>query len=87
VKDVRIERVNWVNIIPKVGDDVMVRTRYRQPFIRAKILNINTRSNTAQLELERNTDPVSPGQSLVIYRNGSDKDSTRECLGGGIIMI
>ena len=71
-KMVCLTHVNWTNQIPRPGAEVMVRTRYRQPLIKAVI------SGSDMLAIEHTTDPITPGQSLVIYRG-------EECLGGGII--
>jgi len=73
---VTINSVNWIGEIPIVGTSVSVRTRYRQPLISAKIVKAS--ADSASFELETNTDPITPGQSLVIYDG-------KKCLGGGVI--
>jgi len=83
--EVAIQNTNWVGKTPSVGSSYMVRTRYRQPFVRASILDISNASQTATLVLNENTDPITPGQSLVIYSEHANKFQVRECLGGGII--
>lgn len=70
---VKIIRANWISgVAPKIGDTVEVRTRYRQALVKAQVLKDG-------FKLDRTTDPVTPGQSLVIYKG-------EECLGGGIIL-
>ena len=78
---VTISMTNWTNSAPKIGSSLMVRTRYRQPLIKATIMKIDTRDSKnvlTTMKLSTVTDPVTPGQSLVMYKN-------EECLGGGII--
>jgi tRNA-specific 2-thiouridylase len=81
---VKIENVNWTGQMPQNGRKVMVRTRYRQPLAGATIKLISsgkscTTLGSAELTLDNTTDPITPGQSLVIYIG-------EECLGGGIIL-
>ena len=73
---INISNTNWCKDTPRVGQMVSVRTRYRQPLIKAKIISVN--DNNATFEIKNTTDPITPGQSLVAYDRG-------ECLGGGVI--
>ena len=81
-KQVIITNVNWSNITPPKGAQVQVRTRYRQPLINARISSTGAKNNSTKpivtLELTQITDPVTPGQSLVMYLG-------EECIGGGLI--
>ena len=77
--NVDIINTNWTRIISKIGSTVQVRTRYRQQLIGATVLAISGKNKRARLKLESSTDPITPGQSLVIYKG-------EECLGGGIIL-
>ncbi len=73
VASIKITRTNWVRSAPAIKEDVMIRIRYRQPLVKATIKNIST------LLLEEKIDAVTPGQSLVVYKD-------EECLGGGVIF-
>jgi len=68
-----IGRVNWVKNTPKIGEEVLIRVRYRQPLVKATI-----KDSTTLIPSEK-IDAITPGQSLVIYKG-------EECLGGGIIL-
>lgn len=73
---VKLDRINWIDVLtPANGSRIYVRTRYRQPLMRARIVD----PNNGSIEIENITDPVTPGQSLVVY------DKNGKCLGGGII--
>ena len=76
VKTVRISRVNWISGVPKIGQELQVRSRYRQALYLSKV--VQTKDGHAKLEFEKPQDTLTPGQSLVIY----DGD---ECVGGGVI--
>jgi len=75
-KEIRISRVNWCCEVPKVGEQIQIRVRYRQPLVDATVKSINDLS--AVIVPEKEIDAVTPGQSLVMYKG-------EECLGGGII--
>ncbi len=85
IKLVHVINTNWTKLPPKVGQAIMVRTRYRQPLIQAKVLAVNASKKIVEIQLMNITDPITPGQSLVVYSYDAGKDGTRECLGGGII--
>jgi len=103
-KEVYLSYMNWTNQIPAVGTKVMIRSRYRQPLIEAFISKLGKRSteqsrrnkhssSSAVLTIEHTTDPITPGQSLVIYTATDDMNNAlvhtdndhQICLGGGII--
>jgi len=90
VQKVCIARVNWVSgIAPKIGTKLMIRTRYRQPLMPATVEKTNPTKKTAELMIAAKdiNDPVTPGQSLVMYIGARGKpQEERECLGGGIIL-
>lgn len=77
LNQVKINRINWVNRVPKVGDNLQARSRYRQPLQNIKILNLN--KNEVKVEFKTKQETLTPGQSLVIYDG-------EECLGGGVIL-
>jgi len=81
-RKIMISRVNWTCEVPKVGDHVQVRVRYRQPLVDATIESVdNSSSNSSAVIIPvREIDAVTPGQSLVIYKG-------EECFGGGIIEV
>jgi tRNA-specific 2-thiouridylase len=63
--------------VPKVGEKIDIRVRYRQALTSATIKSIN--GDRAIIVPEKEVDAVTPGQSLVMYMG-------EECLGGGIIQ-
>ena len=75
----RLIRTNWCKAVPIVGDELSVRTRYRQPLMKARVSFVDAAAKTATLDIETVTDPITPGQSLVAYRGDA-------CVGGGIIV-
>ena len=75
-QEIKISRVNWACVVPKVGESIQIRVRYRQALTPAVIKSIN--GSNAVIFSEREVDAVTPGQSLVMYKG-------EECLGGGII--
>lgn len=76
-KHIKLTQTNWSRITPKLGDEVMVRTRYRQSLIKARFIALST--SEAMLDVEHPLDLSTPGQSLVAYNDN-------ECVGGGIIV-
>jgi tRNA-specific 2-thiouridylase len=79
-KQVRIKNVNWVKGVAsesKAAESLHARSRYRQLLQNMKLVSVGI-SETI-LEFEKSQDTLTPGQSLVIYKND-------ECLGGGIIL-
>ena len=74
--EIMISRVNWSCNVPKVGEQIQIRVRYRQPLVEATVKSIN--STSVSIEPSIVIDAITPGQSLVMYRGV-------ECLGGGII--
>ena len=84
--EIKISRGNWSCEVPKVGEQIQIRVRYRQPLVDATIKSVGVNSiGGSQTSLSavivpaKEIDAVTPGQSLVMYRG-------EECLGGGIIQ-
>jgi len=82
VKTVCISRVNWISGVPKIGQELQVRSRYRQALYLSKAVSISNGGKTedikATIEFDKPQDTLTPGQSLVIYDG-------EVCVGGGII--
>lgn len=77
-KETRLSNVSWTNGVPKNGEVVEVRSRYREKLAQAKVFLENDPSNIRVSFMETSQEPT-PGQSLVIYKG-------EICLGGGIIV-
>ncbi|MDE1974968.1 MAG: tRNA-specific 2-thiouridylase [Patescibacteria group bacterium] len=94
VKEATLSNVNWISRIPKDGEKLMARARYRAGLCPGHILlpsaelepksersaGQGTSCGTTTFEFERSQEAITPGQSLVIYSQDG-----AECLGGGII--
>jgi tRNA-specific 2-thiouridylase len=82
VKTVRISRVNWISGVPKIGQELQARSRYRQALYLSKVVSISNGGKTegikATIEFDKPQDTLTSGQSLVIYDG-------EVCVGGGII--
>jgi tRNA-specific 2-thiouridylase len=76
IKTVRISRVNWISGVPKIGQMLQARSRYRQALQSTVVASI--KDSRAELEFEKPQDTLTPGQSLVIYDG-------EVCVGGGVI--
>ena len=79
---IKLIKTNWTRGTMKTGDVISIRTRYRQPLVPARVISMSSSdggAQTAEIELEKHTDPITPGQSLVAYVG-------EECVGGGIIV-
>jgi tRNA-specific 2-thiouridylase len=74
---VRMDQVNWIGEIPKIGLRIQARTRYRQTLEEIIIKEIG--DSSAVIEFNQSHEAITPGQSLVLY----DRE---RCVGGGIIM-
>lgn len=70
------EMVSWVATLPRKGQKVVVRVRYRQPLAEAEITKVGTK--TVSLTFTEPQRAITEGQSVVIYQGD-------EVLGGGII--
>ncbi|MFA6459107.1 MAG: tRNA 2-thiouridine(34) synthase MnmA [Candidatus Paceibacterota bacterium] len=81
--EVELEKVTWVSGKPPEGNHVIhsfpfqTRSRYRQELQNVRIISAS--DGKAKIEFENIQDTLTPGQSLVIYKD-------EECLGGGIIL-
>ena len=74
---IRLERLSWTNAQLQPGEKVLARTRYREPLQKAVYVKEGV------VRFDSAHENVTPGQSLVMYRD-SGRDGI-ECLGGGII--
>ncbi|MCI0436716.1 MAG: tRNA 2-thiouridine(34) synthase MnmA [Gemmatimonadetes bacterium] len=75
-REVVLDDLNWIAPAPRPGEHVEVQIRHRAPASPARVLAIDARSIT--LELERPARAITPGQSGVLYRD-------EELVGGGRI--
>lgn len=90
-EDLKIRNAHWISgSVPRMPFGCEVRIRYRQPLQKAKIVMSNKLrvKDKSKLHITHNSlrvifstpqRAVTPGQSIVFYRNG-------EMLGGGIII-
>lgn len=60
-------QVSWTGVSPEAGDKVQARIRYRQPLVDATIDKVG--EDTVSLSFNEPQRAVSPGQSVVIYRD------------------
>jgi tRNA-specific 2-thiouridylase len=73
---VSLKEVNWnTNQAPDIEKTYEVRGRYRQAL---KLGHLSLKNNLWQARVDDLVEPLTPGQSLVVY-------SDTQCLGGGII--
>ncbi|HSX58535.1 MAG TPA: tRNA 2-thiouridine(34) synthase MnmA [Candidatus Saccharimonadales bacterium] len=71
------EKVNWVSSIPLEGEEVSVRSRYRQDLLSARIVEAEEKS--LKLAFSEPQRGITSGQSVVLYKG-------EEVLGGGTII-
>lgn len=76
-KEIALKDVNWISGEPPKSQKILVRTRYRQPLVLAKIM---LHASRFKLYFGQPVKFVAPGQSAVFY----DRES--ELLGGGVII-
>ncbi len=76
-KEIALKNVNWISGKPLKSAKVLVRTRYRQPLVSAKIM---LHASRFKLHFDQPVRFVAPGQSAVFY------DRKSELLGGGVII-
>ncbi len=74
-RQIDVENIHWINNEPQPHETIQVRIRHRAPLIEAHFQG----STLEHLELIETQRAVTPGQSVVIY-----KDDV--CLGGGIVV-
>ncbi|MEX0931597.1 MAG: tRNA 2-thiouridine(34) synthase MnmA [Candidatus Paceibacterota bacterium] len=75
VSSVVLSQVNWISDIPKEGESVLVRFRYRQNLSSAKVF---ISESDVRVIFDTPISSVPEGQSLVVYRD-------KVMLGGGVI--
>ena len=76
-KEIKLKNVNWISSKPPKSAKILVRTRYRQPLVVAKI---TLHASRYMLHFNQPVKFVAPGQSAVFYNKES------ELLGGGVII-
>jgi len=76
-KEIKLKNVNWIGGTAPQLRKILVRTRYRQPLVSAKIMLHVSRY---MLHFDQPVKFIAPGQSAVFY----SKDG--ELLGGGVII-
>jgi tRNA-specific 2-thiouridylase len=89
-KKITLKNVNWISGQPPKSAKILVRTRYRQPLIKAELVTSNKQQVTKEnkkslvasycLLFTKPIKFVAPGQSAVFYNKES------ELLGGGVII-
>ncbi len=77
IKRVQLRGVSWVSKVPKVGEKLLARSRYRETLSEVKVISVE--KALAIVEFSEPQDTITSGQSLVIYDG-------QECLGGGFIV-
>ncbi len=75
-KEIALKNVNWISDKPLKSAKVLVRTRYRQPLVLAKIV---LHASRFKLYFDQPVKFIAPGQSAVFYNRDG------ELLGGGVI--
>ena len=68
--------INWLDTPPSTGDTVLAQVRHRSPATPAAV--ISSSGERIELAFSDPVSAISPGQSLVIYRDS-------QVLGGGVI--
>lgn len=77
----KLEKVNWINAIPKSNKKYGARIRYRQKLESCQIKRMdNSPAGEWQVNFLKNQSALPAGQSLVVY-------DAEICLGGGILTI
>ncbi|NCO15350.1 tRNA 2-thiouridine(34) synthase MnmA [Candidatus Wolfebacteria bacterium CG18_big_fil_WC_8_21_14_2_50_39_7] len=75
--EIALKNVNWISGEPPKSAKILVRTRYRQPLVSAKIM---LHASRFMLYFDQPVKFVAPGQSAVFY------NKENELLGGGVII-
>ena len=76
-KIITSEKLNFINSLPKPGENLKARVRYREKLFKCKILSIQ--KGKLKIAVESGAETATSGQSLVLYRGA-------ECIGGGVII-
>ena len=74
-KDFTITSLHWINVAPKNGQKLQVRTRHRAPL---EDCTVRIKGKDVVIELEASVRALTPGQSAVLYDGP-------HVLGGGIV--
>jgi tRNA-specific 2-thiouridylase len=75
-RSVFASEINWLDAPPIAGETVLAQVRHRSPATTASVISLS--GDRLELVFGESVSAVSPGQSLVIYRDS-------QVLGGGII--
>lgn len=75
--DLLAKQCEWVGAVPKEGESVLAKVRYRQPAQVCTVVKIDDESMSLQFQQPQWA--VTPGQSVVLYQQ-------HRCLGGGVIV-
>ena len=70
---------HWINNSPEILQNYEARFRHRGQLVDCKFIQINTKNNSATIELSQSQRAIASGQSVVIYRGNV-------VIGGGIIL-
>ena len=73
-----IDKVNWINTMPKLPARISVKMRYRSESAPAILLSGNV-ANRLLIKFQKPMRAITPGQSAVFYRG-------EEMVGGGVIV-
>ena len=73
--ELELTDLHWINKVPSPETTYQVRTRYRAPLIKGRII---LKGKTARLTLDDDVRAITPGQSAVIYDG-------ELVMGGGIV--
>lgn len=73
VRELKLQDINWVSDVPKIGDELEARIRYRQTLFKCKF------TSDDEVLLDDMQNFIASGQSMVFYKGDM-------CLGGGIIV-
>lgn len=73
--ELTIVSTHWINGVPQEGE-CQIRVRHRAPLVTAHLTY--TKDSDVSVRLENPERAVAPGQSIVIYKDGT-------CMGGGIL--
>jgi tRNA-uridine 2-sulfurtransferase len=76
LNEMELTSCHWINETPKIGSELLVRTRHRAKLIKCRVAIISGLNTT--IVPHEPIRALTPGQSAVLY-------TEKECLGGGVI--